>query len=155
MKNSDWTANIFYLPLVRLMFTWESFELCPAKRERERDIQRQQVLLALNIWYSAEQWFIDSYEVGTGAPYLFYLTDSPGDGVITVSFLIGQGLSFAGRALNFAYTVPGNAFVRGEIQINLPPDHASNPKTRPFGEQTRIRFRLTRRFLSGSLQLLI
>lgn len=91
------------------------------------DIQRQQVLLALNVWYSAQQWFVDSFEGGAGTPYLFYLTDSPGEGVITVSFLIGQGLSFAGRALNFAYTVPGNAYVRGEIQINLPPDRASNP----------------------------
>jgi len=91
------------------------------------DVQRQQVLLAMNIWYSAQQWFIDSFEGGTGTPYLFYLTDSPGEGVITVSFLIGQGLSFAGRALNFAYTVPGNAYVKGEIQINLPPERASNP----------------------------
>lgn len=91
------------------------------------DIQRQQVLLALNIWYSSQQWFIDSFEGGVGTPYLFYLTDGPGEGVITVSFLIGQGLSFAGRALNFAYTVPGNAYVKGEIQINLPPDRASNP----------------------------
>lgn len=91
------------------------------------DIQRQQLLLSLNVWYSAQQWFIDSYEGGVSKPYLFYLTDSPGDGVITVSFLIGEGLSFAGRALNFAYTVPGNAYVRGDIQINLPPDRASNP----------------------------
>ena len=91
------------------------------------DVQRQQVLLALNVWYSAQQWFIDSYEGGVGTPYLFYLTDTPGDGVITVSFLIGEGLSFAGRALNFAYTVPGNSYVKGDIQINLPPDRASNP----------------------------
>lgn len=91
------------------------------------DIQRQQVLLALNVWYSAQQWFIDSFEAGVGTPYLFYLTGSPGEGVITVSFLIGQGLSFAGRALNFAYTVTGDAYVKGEIQINLPPDRASNP----------------------------
>lgn len=91
------------------------------------DIQRRQVLLALNVWYSAQQWFIDSFEAGVGSPYLFYLTDSPHDAAITVSFLIGQGLSFAGRTVNFTYTVPGNAFIMGEVQINLPPSRASNP----------------------------
>ena len=35
------------------------------------DVQRQQVLLALDIWYSAQQWFIDSFEGGVGTPYLF------------------------------------------------------------------------------------
>jgi hypothetical protein len=92
------------------------------------DPQITQVLLALDFWYSAQKWFIDSFEGGVGTPYLFYLTDKPGDGTITVSFFIGQNVGFAGRALNFAYTVPGNAFLKGEIQINLPPDRAANPQ---------------------------
>jgi len=91
------------------------------------DAQRKQVLFALNVWYSAEKWFIDSFEGGRGTPYLLYLADQPGDNTITVSFFIGQNEPFAGRWLGGVYVTPSNTYVRGDIQINLPPDHAANP----------------------------
>jgi hypothetical protein len=88
------------------------------------DVQRKQVLFALQVWLAAQQWFIDSYMDGNGIPWLLSLTDRQDDGAVPVSFFIGQGVSFGGRAI-----VEGanGMFTRARVQINLPPDRAGNP----------------------------
>jgi hypothetical protein len=88
------------------------------------DVQKQQALLAMSVWFSAQTWFIDSYENQQGTPYLLYLSDQPGEGVITLSFLIGEGVSFSGRTI-YSY---GEQYPSVQIQINLPPDRAQNPQ---------------------------
>jgi len=87
------------------------------------EIQRQQALLAMSVWLSAQEWFIDSYEGQHGVSYLLYLSDAPGQGVITLSFLVGEGVTFSGRAI-FSY---GGLYPDVQVQINLPPDHAQDP----------------------------
>jgi len=91
------------------------------------DAQRKQVLFALNVWYSAQKWFVDSFEGAVGTPYLLYLADQPADNTITVSFFIGQNEQFAGRTLNFYYVAGSNTYVKVDVQINLPADRATNP----------------------------
>jgi predicted Zn-dependent protease len=86
-------------------------------------VQRQQSVYAMSVWFSAQMWFIDSYQAQQGVPYLLYLSDHPGDGIITLSFFIGQGESFGGRAI---YSI-GGRYPSVQIQINLPPDRAQNP----------------------------
>jgi hypothetical protein len=87
------------------------------------DVQRQQVAFAMSVWFSAQIWFIDSYEGQKGVPYLLYLSDQPGDGVITLSFLIGEGVSFGGRTIFSS----GGQYPNIQIQINLSPDHSQDP----------------------------
>ncbi|HKM78858.1 MAG TPA: matrixin family metalloprotease [Candidatus Bathyarchaeia archaeon] len=87
-------------------------------------VQRQQALYAMDIWYAAQKWFIDSYEGGQGVPYLLYLADQPGEGVITLSFFIGENQSFGGRTL---LSESNGQSTSVQIQINLPPDHAQDP----------------------------
>lgn len=87
------------------------------------DVQKQQTLFAMSVWFSAQNWFISSYKNQEGTPYLLYLADQPGDGVITLTFFIGEGVSFLGQT---AFT--GGPNPRVQIQINLPTDHAQDPK---------------------------
>ncbi len=87
------------------------------------DVQRQQALFAMSVWFAAQIWFIDSYQSQRGAPYLLYLSDQPGDGVITLSFFLGEGVSFGGRAIYSS----GGQYPSVQVQINLPPDHSQNP----------------------------
>ena len=70
------------------------------------DIQRRQAFLAMSVWFSAQIWFIDSYQNQRGVPYLLYSADQPGDGIITLSFFVGEGESFGGRT---------NLFIRGSV----------------------------------------
>jgi hypothetical protein len=88
------------------------------------EVQRRQVLFALQIWLAAQNWFIDSFEQGAGTPWLLYLTDRADEGAISVSFFIGQGVDFGGRAI---WEGTGERFSRVRVQINLPPDRAGNP----------------------------
>lgn len=87
------------------------------------DVQRQQAIFAMSVWFSAQVWFIDSYQNQRGTPYLVYLSDRPGDGVITLSFFVGEGVGFGGRTI-YSY---GGQYPNVQIQINLPPDHSQNP----------------------------
>jgi hypothetical protein len=88
------------------------------------DVQRKQVLFALQVWLAAQNWFIDSFAQGAGTPWLLYLTDRADEGAISVSFFIGQGVSFGGRAISEG---TGEEFTRARVQINLPPDRAGDP----------------------------
>ncbi|MGA8858069.1 MAG: hypothetical protein WB643_13015 [Candidatus Bathyarchaeia archaeon] len=45
--------------------------------EGTNDVQKQQALLAMSVWFSAQNWFIDSYQNQQGTPYLLYLSDQP------------------------------------------------------------------------------
>ena len=87
------------------------------------DVQRQQALFAMSVWFSAQIWFIDSYQSQHGAAYLLYSSDQPGDGIITLSFFVGEGVGFGGRTI-YSY---GGDYPNVQIQINLPPDHSQNP----------------------------
>jgi len=86
-------------------------------------VQKQQALFAISVWFSSQIWFIDSYQSQHGTPYLLYPTDQPGDGVITLSFFVGEGVGFGGRAIS-SY---GGQYPNVQVQINLPPDHSQNP----------------------------
>jgi hypothetical protein len=88
------------------------------------DVQRRQVLFALRVWWAAQNWFIDSFTGRAGIPWLPYLTDRPDEGAISVSFFIGQGVDFGGRAITEG---TGEEFTKARVQINLPPDRAGNP----------------------------
>jgi len=88
------------------------------------DIQKQQALFAMSIWFSSQIWFIDSYQSQHGTPYLLYLADRPADGVITLSFFVGEGVGFGGRAI-YSY---GGQYPNVQVQINLSPDHSQNPR---------------------------
>lgn len=88
------------------------------------DVQRKQVLFALQVWWAAQNWFIDSFEQGAGTPWLLYLTDRADEGPISVSFFIGQGVDFGGRAISEG---GGGEFTKARVQINLPPERAGNP----------------------------
>ena len=87
-------------------------------------VQRQQAIFAMSVWFSAQTWFIDSYKGQQGVPYLLYLSDHPGDGVVTLSFFVGEGVSFGGRTI---YS-DGGKYPKVQIQVNLPPDHSQNPQ---------------------------
>jgi hypothetical protein len=78
----------------------------------------------MKVWYAAQKWFIDSYEGGQGVPYLLYLADQPGEGIITLSFFIGENVTFGGRTI---FTEGNGLNPTVQIQINLPPDHAQDP----------------------------
>jgi len=88
------------------------------------DVQKQQALFAMSVWFSAQTWFVDSYQNQHGIPYLLYLSDQPGEGVITLSFFVGEGVDFGGRTI-YSY---GGQYPSVQIQINLPPDRAQNPR---------------------------
>jgi hypothetical protein len=88
------------------------------------EVQRKQVLFALEIWLSAQQWFIDSFMGGAGIPWLLYLTDRSDEARINLSFFIGQGVDFGGRAITEG---AGHTFTGVRVQINLPPDRAGDP----------------------------
>ena len=83
------------------------------------ETQRQETLFAMQVWFSAQVWFADSYMGSFGTPFLLYLEDQPGIGVVTVSFFYGEGVEFAGRT---AGTYPDF-----RIEVNLPPERAVNP----------------------------
>jgi len=91
--------------------------------EGTNGVQKQQPLYAMSTWFSAQTWFISSYQNQQGTPYLLYLADAPGNGVITLSFFIGEGENFGGRTI---YSL-GGQYPNVQIQINLTPDHAQNP----------------------------
>jgi len=88
------------------------------------EAQRKQVLFALQVWLAAQQWFIDSYMSGTGVPWFLYLADNPDEGSVSLSFFIGQGVGFGGRAMT---EVLGRTITRSRVEVNLPPDRAGNP----------------------------
>jgi hypothetical protein len=87
------------------------------------DVQKQQALFAMSIWFSSQIWFIDSYQSQHGTPYLLYLADQPAEGVITLSFFVGEGVGFEGRAI-ISY---GGQYPNVQVQISLPPSHSQNP----------------------------
>jgi hypothetical protein len=87
------------------------------------DVQRRQAIFAMSVWFSAQMWFIDSYESQHGVPYLLYLAENPGNGIITLSFFVGEGVNFGGRTI-YSY---GGQYPNIQVQINLPPSHASDP----------------------------
>lgn len=91
--------------------------------EGTNNVQKQQALYAMSVWFSGQTWFIDSYQNQQGTPYLLYVAPQPGDGIITLSFFVGEGENFGGRTI-YSY---GGEYPNVQIQINLPPDHAQNP----------------------------
>jgi predicted Zn-dependent protease/ribosomal protein L32 len=88
------------------------------------DVQRQQAIYAMSVWFSAQIWFIDSYRGQQGVPYLLYVSDHPGGGVVALSFFVGQGVNFGGRTI-YSY---GGQYPNIQIEINLPPDRSQNPQ---------------------------